>query len=137
MIVCALVLAAVGCAALPPPGDPMIGADAATLVHAYGPPVSKAPAPHGPPGDERIVFVHPARIALGSGLQRELKLCDRLGYAAGVEDLNTNCEDRREWSASGEMMDVSCTLRFTLDSEGKAIAFASEPAGCDAFLTPR
>lgn len=126
------------CATLAPPGDQMVGMDAAALVEAYGQPVSRGPAPDGPPGAERILFAHPAHVAFGTEQMRSLSRCDRLGYAAGViDELSPGCVAQQDWTQSGETIPVNCSLRFTLGPDGKVTAFVGEPAGCDVLLAHR
>lgn len=121
------------CAASPPPGDTMIGADIDTLAAAYGPPGSQPPdAAAG-----RIVFVRAGRTAIQSGMERNLRRCDRLGVAAGAEDLNPSCENRSDWTSRDASFSVPCVLTFTLDPEGRVDDFRAEPAGCDTALAPR
>ena len=124
------------CAATPPSGDALIGADAKALIAAYGAPQARSVGAEPPSGSE-LVFVRRASLVLGDGLDYEPVGCDRLAVLAGVEDININCEDWRGWSQTGEIVPTICTLRFTLDQERRVRDFTAVPAGCDTRLSPR
>ena len=70
-------------------------------------------------------------------MERNLRRCDRLGVAAGAEDLNPSCENRSHWTSLDASVSVPCVLTFTLDREGRVDDFRAEPAGCDTALAPR
>lgn len=121
------------CATPPPPGATMIGKDIDTLAAAYGPPGSQPP--DGSAG--QIVFVRAGRAAIGSGMERDLRRCDRLGVAAGVEDINPSCENRSDWTSQYALVSVPCVMTFTLSADGRVDDFTAEPPGCDTALAPR